>query len=270
MADEVPGENEPAHIPKEQWDSCVARVTQEMKEFTKTFATPISKVIGHDYGEAWGTGNYIELRQQCYLLTNEHVARVLTENSLGHQFLSDEGVYRATPFHAYEWPFDVAVSRIDPHAWTNRPHGSVPIPEDKWALAHAPVDGEVLFLKGFSGSQSRFLFGSLFSNATSYGCQQIPLPASDPRFNSRFHFAIDYRPDRATPLDGRDLPNPPGFSGSLVWNTRFVECAINKVPWSVDYAQVTGLVWGWPSSEGCLIATRTEYVRSFLLRAVAA
>jgi hypothetical protein len=210
-------------------------------------------VIDHDYGGAWGTGYYIELLQQRYLLTNEHAAQALTQNSLGYQFLDDECVYRATnPFQAYEWPFDVAVSRIDPQTWTNRPHASAPVPEDKWALAHAPVDGEILFLKGFSGSQSRFLFGSLFSNATSYGCQQIPLPADDQRFDSRFHFAVDYRPDRATPLDGRDLPNPPGFSGSLVWNTRFVERSINNGPWSVDCAQVTGLVWGWPSSEGCL------------------
>ncbi len=203
-------------------------------------------------------------------MTNEHVARALTQNSLGHQFIDDDTVYRATnPFWANGWPFDVALSQIDPKIWTSRPHASAPIPEDRWALAHAPVDGEVLFLKGFSGSQSRFVFGALFNNATSFGCQQIPLPDGDPRFNSRFHFAVDYRPDRATPLDGRDLPNPPGFSGSLVWNTRFVECATNKVQWSVDHAQVTGLVWGWPSSEGCLIATRGEYVRSVLLRAAA-
>jgi hypothetical protein len=270
MADEVSGESGPVPIPREQWDSYVARVTQEMKDFTKKFATPISKVINHDDGQAWGTGYYIELSAQRYLLTNEHVARALTQNSLGHQFLDDDGVYRATnPFHAYELPFDVAVSRIDPQIWGKKPHGTAPIPEDKWAFAHAPVDGEILFLKGFSGSQSRFLFGTLFNNATSFGCQQVPLPAGDSRFDPRFHFAVDYRPDRATPLDGRDLPNPPGLSGSLVWNTRFIECTTNEIPWSVDQAEVTGLIWGWPSSKGCLIATRAEYVRSFLLRVVA-
>jgi hypothetical protein len=254
---------------KEEWMAHAGRVTNEMKNFTKRFVTPISKVIDHDYGKAWGTGYYIEVGKQRYLLTNEHVAEALKKNSLGHQFLDADGVYRATnPFHVFEWPLDVAVSPIDEQVWKDRPHGSATIPEEKWAIGHAPVERELLFLKGYSGSQATFLFGHLFSNATSFGCQEVPLPAGDKRWNRRFHFALDYRPDLATPLDGRDLPTPNGFSASLVWNTRFVEFSANDRPWNADCAQVTGLIWGWPSSAACLVATRAEYVRSFLLRVV--
>lgn len=32
-------------------------------------------------------------------------------------------------------------------------------------------------------------------------------------------------------------------------------------------ARVTGLVWGWPSDVGCIVATPSEYVRRFLLTA---
>ena len=36
-----------------------------------------------------------------------------------------------------------------------------------------------------------------------------------------------------------------------------------------DYAEVTGIVGGgWPSATGCLVATRIEHVRSFLLHAI--
>jgi hypothetical protein len=28
---------------------------------------------------------------------------------------------------------------------------------------------------------------------------------------------------------------------------------------------VTGVIWGWPSGHACLVATRAEFVRSFLL-----
>lgn len=260
---------EPSPIPKEEWDSYVAHVTQEMKEFTKPFVTPISKTIDNATGEAWGTGNYITLGQSPYLLTNEHVAEALKTHSLGHQFRDCETVFRATnPFKVFIWPLDVAVSQIDTRVWTGEPHGSAGIPEQKWALAHAPVAGEILFLKGYKGAKVPFLFDTLITNATSYSCQEMPVPPGDNRFNMRFHFALDYRPDRATALDGRDLPLPDGFSGSLVWNTRFVEFTNNERPWSPDCAQITGLVWGWPSSEACLIATRVEYVRSFLLRAI--
>ena len=251
---------------KDEWDAHAAHVTREMQEFTKPFVTPISKVIDDDYGEAWGTGNYIELDKRPHMVTNDHVARALESNSLGHQFMGNDSVYRATqPFHSFDVPFDVAVSEVEGRIWNDRPHNSAVIPEDKWALAHLPLERELLFVKGFAGADARFLFGALFSQATSYTCQEVKLP-SDPRFHSRFHFGLDYRPDLAKRLDERDLPIPRGFSGSLVWNTRFVETHLRKETWTPDSAQVTGLVWGWPSSAAFLVATRAEYVRSFLLR----
>jgi hypothetical protein len=266
MSNTPPDAGQP--MPKEEWDRHATRVTNEMKEFTKKFVTPISRAIDHDHGEPWGTGNYIELNKRPGLLTNEHVAVALKSNSLAHQFLGADTLFRATqPFHAFGVPLDVAVSPIEDKVWTVEQHQSAVIPEEKWALAHAPVKDEILFFKGIKGARVPFAFGTLFTNATLYGCVEVPLPTDD-RFHSRFHFGLDYRPDGATPLDGRDLPLPDGFSGSLVWNTRFVECWQKNERWSVDQAQVTGLVWGWPSGAACLVVTRIEYVRSFLLRVI--
>ncbi len=105
-------------------------------------------------------------------------------------------------------------------------------------------------------------FGSICSTA-----REIELPINE-RFSSRFHFGINYRPDLAKNVIGtKGLPLPPGLSGSTVWNTRFVVAKMAGRPWTPDLAQVTGVVWGWPTDQGCLVATRAEYVRSFLLEA---
>jgi len=206
-----------------------------------------------------------------YLLTNEHVAKGVLLNSLAHQFLDNDTVFRATnPFHTFPWPLDVAVSASDEKIWIYSQHSSAAIPEEKWAIAHNPVKGEILFFMGFSGERSTFLFDHLITHATPYAAQEACLPLEDALFMSRFHFALDYRPAQATPINSRDtrgLPLPGGFSGSLVWNTRFVERWSKDPPWSPDHAEVTGLLWGWPSSAACVVATRVEYVRSFLLRA---
>jgi hypothetical protein len=109
------------------------------------------------------------------------------------------------------------------------------------------------------------MFDTLITPGTSSTAREAPLPKDD-RFKARFHFAIDYKPDLATNVVGsHSLPRPSGFSGSTVWNTGFVESRMAGVPWTPDMARITGIVWGWPSSSGCIVATRSEYVRSFLL-----
>jgi hypothetical protein len=65
--------------------------------------------------------------------------------------------------------------------------------------------------------------------------------------------------DYAVPLQGH------GLSGSTVWNTNFVAAKMDGIEWTPELAKVTGVVWGWPSGHACLVATRAEYLRSFLL-----
>jgi hypothetical protein len=52
------------------------------------------------------------------------------------------------------------------------------------------------------------------------------------------------------------------------WDTGFGKAKLMGQPWTPDMARVTGVVWGWPSGAGCLVATRAEYLRSFLLGAI--
>jgi len=70
-------------------------------------------------------------------------------------------------------------------------------------------------------------------------------------------------PDRAqsTVERGPCLPLPPGMSGSLVWNTRRVECAQSQRPWPPSEARVTGLMFGWSHCANWVYATKVEYLR---------
>ena len=122
--DERPGSTQGAPImSKPEWDAHVARVVKGMQEYTRKFVTPISRALDHDYGEHLATGNYVEIFGEKYLLTNADVAEALRQQSLGHQFLDHESVFRATnPFFTFSLPFDVAVSAIDPKVWAHAQH----------------------------------------------------------------------------------------------------------------------------------------------------
>ncbi len=215
-----PEEEQPEVTPerREVWNKVVAGVHEAMKEYTKPFVTPISRVMrdeqGGEYGELHGTGNYIQLSGRKHLLTNEHVAEALQRNSLGHQFFNCEDV-TTNPFLAISEPFDVAISAIEQHIWIRAQHNAAAIPEDRWALEHKTPKGEILFFKGYAAAQSRFLFNYLISNATSYAAQEVVPPKDDDRVDPKFHFAIDYRPDRAIKIGENNpgLPDPHGFLG---------------------------------------------------------
>jgi hypothetical protein len=253
---------------KEEYEAAVPVVVAGMKSSLSAYRTPVFKDHG-DHGEGWGSGSYIRLGGHRFVLTNEHVATVRRqEQFLTHQFLNDDDPYRIVGNHVdYPWPLDLALLPVSDEAWVRKPHGSRTIDIDQIALAHDPVPGELLTFTGFSGEATKFYFGTLCTEGTCYTAREID-PPEDPRFNSRYHFGLDYRPDLAVKVDGnRGLPLPPGLSGSTVWNTRFVVAKMADKTWSPEMAQVTGVVWGWPSSATCLIVTRSEYLRSFLLGA---
>ena len=150
-------------------------------------------------------------------------------------------------------------------AWSDPTNTSKAIEIQQVFLAHDPVGGELLTFAGFAGQSVTFHFNTLFAHSTCYTGREIILPA-DNRFSSRFHFGLDYRPDLATSVIGdAGLPLPPGLSGSTVWNTNFVTAKMEGIEWTPELAKVTGVIWGWRSGHACLVATRAEYLRSFLL-----
>jgi hypothetical protein len=164
------------------------------------------------------------------------------------------------PFCAKEYPADVALTKIKDEAWNACQHHARPIPINHFSEKHNPVEGELMFMIGYSDERSDFHFGTLFLPGTPYLTQSVDFPKE---FGDiKFHFSIYYKPDLAVSVDSsaRGLPKPPGMSGSLVWNTRFLETIQKGETWSPKKSCVTGIVWGWPSSDASLLATRVEHM----------
>lgn len=246
----------------EEWDTITIKVLSELRDHLQYFVTPISKVIEEDYGRHHGSGSYFRTDGSIFLITNEHVGKALEKGSLAHQFVNSDQVVRLTnQIVAERYPIDVAISKIKPSIWNKYHKDSKAIPINKFATKHDPVQGELLFIIGYSGDRSKFYYGTLLTNGVPYVTQEtvFPYDIGDPTF----HFALDYKPDRAIYADNNApvLPTPPGFSGSLVWNSRYVECLKDKREWSPQEACVTGIIWGWPSSDACLLATKVEYLK---------
>lgn len=135
------------------------------------------------------------------------------------------------------------------------------LPINRFANLHAPVEGELLFFSGFSGERSKILFENCFSRGTPFLTQECPFPASIEQANPQFHISIPYPPELAESKEASiPLPDPHGFSGSLLWNTKRIECQQKNIDWAPSMAEVTAIIWGWPSSSVCIVATKIEHI----------
>ena len=254
-----------------EWNVAILHVVKTMTDYLRPYRTAIYEhkrdEQGSEYGEGWGSGSYLCLGDRVFILTNQHVAHIrAVSRVLAYQFDGQHDIRAVAGSHAkYPEPLDLAVLPVDMSAWNARKHKSKAIEAQQISLAHDPVPGELLTFTGFPGETVAFHFNTLFATGACYTAREIELP-QDKRFSWRFHFGIDYRPDLATNvIDDKGLPLPPGLSGSTVWNTGFVAAKMADVLWSPDMARVTGVIWGWPSGHACLVATRAEFLRSFLL-----
>jgi hypothetical protein len=166
--------------------------------------------------------------------------------------------------YGYPKPIDAGVRTVSKQTWVECAGRSKAVPINRIATLHAPVMDELLFVRGYASANSLFVYDTLRTDGTCYLAKVASLPEHSD-VSSRFHFALEYRRAAAVQVFGeRGLPTPFAMSGSLVWNTAFVEASQAGKAWSPGYAKVTGLLWSWPD-EHRIVATRIEYVRSFLL-----
>jgi hypothetical protein len=99
-----------------------------------------------------------------------------------------------------------------------------------------------------------------------YMARECPLP---PGYDPLIQFALVYEMDKATATDGssRKLPEPPGLSGSAIWNTGFARMGYFE-NWSSAQARIIGITQRWDPDHSCIIGTKAEAIRSFLLEQV--
>ena len=244
------------------WNSICDEVIERMKEHVEPCLSPIWKFKNQNDEMPHGTGAYIQNDNRRFLITNEHVAKYNSTKHLTHSFYCSEKILVLDNiFLCEKSPIDVAISEIENTTWNNEAHCGQTISLSRFAEKHETVNGELLFFAGFSGQRSQTVFGEMISRGTPFLTQECPLNESVVEANSEYHFSIPYPPELARTLDTSvPLPYPHGFSGSLLWNTRRVECLEKKIEWDPSMAKVSGIIWGWPSAQACIIATKVEHI----------
>jgi len=241
---------------------------------------PIAAVEAEGRAYAWGTGNYVKLFGEGYLLTNAHVFTEASCVSLGHLPLPDADYVRLPRADLSLWPVDLGLSLLDADC-LHQPSRFV-LPRE-FDARFDPVDDELLFWVGYPGTtatrhepvtelkrRANWFDGPIETPAVPFAMQvpREPLPALQ-GFDADAHVAVHY-PARAnrSPDAVEDVPNPKGMSGSLLWDTKYVSCLQGGKDWSPDKARVCGLVWAAHPSPELVVATRIEQVVPDILRFV--
>lgn len=247
------------------WQLICQQTAVAMKTHCLPYVTPVSREISETEGTLEGSGAYIEFSGKRLMLTNEHVLREWQRRKFAHQFYGCEDVFRlAAPLGLESHPVDAAICEISEPLWQGRSHQAEMVSASRLAVRHDPVPGELLFFCGFPQQRSQFLFDHLASRATPLLTQELRSAAADDIHQN--YFLMPYVPERTQPAEpgGVPLSTPPGLSGSLVWNTRRVECMNQNRQWSPDQAQVTGMLCRWDSAISAVYAVRVEVIRAFI------
>jgi hypothetical protein len=243
------------------WNVICKMVTDEMKAHTRPFTSPLSNET-EKHVQLQGTGTYVQFAGGRALFTCEHVSRKAPLNA---------GVYGSEDVLALKTPFkesrtrDLAYTPIDDGFWVATVHKAQCIPFDRFAAQHDPRhESELLFFRGFAGENSEYGFGMLDSIASAYLTQQVKTDVEDAEIFELFWEPLKTELTDVPPTPDFKTDDPGGFSGSLVWNTRFMECQRANLEWSPERAVVTGMIRRWDTKSKTLLALRIEHVNHWL------
>lgn len=247
----------------EQWKLTCDEVADAMLAHTCPFVTPLGTETERDV-RLVGTGSYVS-RETRILLTCEHVAAV---QPMHYRFHGCDDVFEHSgPWTMERHPVDAAFAVIDDAAWRARSHQAQPVPYSRFASRHAPADrAEILFFRGFSGENARYAFGLHQTNGTGYATQEKEDSGDAQIFElfwepENIDLTSQTSPEAAAEMKFEEAN---GFSGSLVWNTRYVEVTRQGDRWTPEHAVVTGLLRRWDKDTRTLLAWRVEHLRAWL------
>ena len=238
--------------------------TEAMRNHVRHFVTPLSmdRPMSNKV-TLEGTGSYVTIGDGRAALTCEHVAKRGNLN-IGFYGSSDVFGYRG------QWlinppPVDLAMAKVTDAVWTKTSHQAAAIPYNRFAQRHAISDrAEMLFLFGFAGENSAYGFQH-FDTAGSAYLSQEKAGGGDETYFEMFWQPKDIKYTADTTEEEREKvkhEDARGLSGSLVWNTRYVEATGSGRSWSPADAVVTGMAQRWDNVTQALLVYRVEHIRT--------
>ncbi len=262
------------------WMERCATVRDAMAAHVWPRTCPIAAAEPGGRAYAWGTGNYVQLLGEGYLLTNSHVFTEASDVSLGHLPVPDADFVHLARADLSLWPVDLGLSLLDADRAL---HPSSFVVPREFDARFDPVADELLFWVGYPGTKAlrhepvtelkrraNWFDGPIEMPAVPFA-SQVPqeAPPALQGFDANVHVAVHY-PAKAhrTPGTLEDVPNPKGMSGSLLWDTKYVRCLRTGEEWSPEKARVCGLVWAAHPHPELVVATRIEHVVTEILRFV--
>lgn len=244
-----------------QWAALCNAVTDQMTVATRPYVTMLVSPPGKK--PSIGTGTFIE-NEEPGVLTCKHVA----DFEPSALFIDEHGAAEMTlgAWRA-EKRFDVAYTPVSKDEWSKCQDRVALLPMSKFAERSSCAASELLFFRGIAGENARYLGAGANDVTLSGYCSQEKARTGDEQI-----FEMLWIPGTATVTSGTadevrsviKQVNPQGFSGSLVWNTRFVERGCNLLAWSPDDAVVIGMLRHYDESTHTLLAWRVEHIRSWL------
>lgn len=266
-------------ISSAEWDAHCARVTRNMQEHVAAFVTPLSMSEERESGTAWGSGTYVGGFEQPWILTAAHVLQNVPEGGRLAHLPSPGGEYIASigPAAIAPWPIDAAALPVQPREFWPTPDRVVPLDRiDQSFQAH---EEEVLFWMGFPGYRVErndprlpdrlrvSMYGQLTTPMKPMLSQAINAQSiSASNFDPSIHIGVHYPQNATRESDGEvvPLPNAAGMSGSALWDTKFVACALEGIPWHPSMARICGVVWAVLDNPEVVFVTKIEKIRSAL------
>ncbi|MFG1364056.1 hypothetical protein [Xanthobacter versatilis] len=248
----------------EHWKQINDQVADAMLVHTRPFCTPLGTETER-LVRLVGTGYYIQREVRCILLTCEHVAR---EQPMHYRFNGADNVFQNPgPWTMDKHPIDAAFAPINEPLWQACPHQAAAIPFGSFASMHRlSQPEELLFFRGYAGENARYAFGVHQTNASGY-CTQEKKGTGDDQIFELFWEPENTQMTASTSIAARTemkWEDARGFSGSLVWNTRYLEVTGEGRKWSPDDAVVTGLLRRWDDETRTLLVWRVEHLRAWL------
>jgi hypothetical protein len=247
---------------QEKWNDLCDSVTDQMKEFTRPHVAILAGAAGKP--TEIGTGSFIE-HGGVEILTCEHVARFNPTacfiDAHGHtEIAAGRWKVEANP------SIDVALSEVCPAQWNSLPATAKPIPFSKIPAQNTGVQDELYFFRGVAGENTHLSAFGVDVIISGY-CSQQKRGTGDVNV-----FELLWEPNETTVTSNTEegvrarvkKDNPAGFSGSLVWNTRFVELGCDLSEWSPEDAVIAGLLRRYDPSTSTLLVWRVEHLHAWL------